>query len=479
MNKIQISEERLNQLIYESLAEVIEESWVGDKWNNLKSGVSNAYQNFKQNGGMAGALGRAYQGVRNGIANAKKDFEFGRAAARARNVDYDPLKGYVEKYGPEFAQKMVDNLGSKYGEKKKNKMTNVRQGKTIPMTDEPMVIPDLQQAQNGEQPLQNGGQQGQGQNGGQQGKTGQQQGQGGNGQNVQNKAQGLVKKYSTFLKQKGFDLVNGQWVYTKDGSNSPALQSQYPDILKAANGYNVAMRGAKKLYEEKIREAVKNSLKEYLNEVGDTLKGQYMLGRLDANRHKKAKDLNEPIHTLQKQHDFEKSRELRNKQYDLYDRSRHAFMKAHDERLDGPIPMLPSDPKRKMMQMSNDIGQDIERLRLKLQDIKKKNADRKNGAQEELNEVGDTWKGQEKLGRLMAKREKQSGDEMRKAKKATDPNEIEKHNKKSNDYLRRSTAAYVKGEDERDKKYNSWTKAGQMMNNAFDGGYKKEYKKRK
>ena len=468
MSKFTITEERFNAIMQEALTEAIneavEEGWFGDAAKRTWGGIKQGAQNFKKNGGLAGAAGRMYQAGRNAVANAKKNFEFGRAYSRAQNVDYDPLKPYVDKYGPEMAQKMVDQLGYKYGQNRYNKMTDVRQGKTINDPSEPQANPDTQTTQ--QDPAQ------------QQAKQNLQP-NAGNRQPVVNKAQQLLKKYSTFLTQKGFKLVNGQWIYAQDGSNSPALQSQYPDIVQAAKGYDMALKGAKGLYEEKIREAVKNSLKEYINEVGDTLKGQYMLGRLDANRAKKGKDLEEPIRTLQKQHDFEKSRELRNKQYDLYDRSRHAFMKAHDERLDGPIPMLPSDPKRRIMQMSNDIGQDIEKLRLKLQDIKKKNAERKNGTQEELNEVGDTWKGQEKLGRLMAKREKQCGDEMRKANKATDPNEIEKHDKKAHDYLRRSTAAYVKGKNERDKKYNSWTKPGQMMSNAFDGGYKKEYRKRK
>ena len=283
MSKFVISEERLNQLINESINEVIDESWLGDRWNGIKQGakkvggaIKRGYQNFRKNGGVAGAVGGAYQRARNKVANAKKDFEFARAAERAKNVDYDPLQPYIEKYGPEFAQKMVDNLGSKYGENRYGKMTDVRQGKTIP-TQQPNGSeisrnPDLQ---GGEQqtPPQSGQTTAQTGNGGQQS-----QAQGGNGQNITNKAQGLVKKYSAFLKQKGFSLVNGQWVYTKDGSNSPALQSQY----------DTAMRGAKKLYEQKIMKIVGESIKKVceneINEVGEGDYGQTQLGRLSAKR---------------------------------------------------------------------------------------------------------------------------------------------------------------------------------------------------
>lgn len=98
---------------------------------------------------------------------------------------------------------------------------------------------------------------------------------------------------------------------------------------------------------------------------------------------------------------------------------------------------------------------------------------------EVINEVGDTWRGQEMLGRLSARREKQSGDELRKAGMALDPDEEEKHRKKAANYLGRSTAAYVKARDERNKKYDSWTKPAQMMANAFHGGEAKGKRERK
>lgn len=83
-----------------------------------------------------------------------------------------------------------------------------------------------------------------------------------NRQTVANKAQQIIQQKANYLKERDFQLVNGQWVYTKDGSNSPALQSQYPDIVQAAKAYDMAVKGAKGMYEAKIK-----SIKKQLNEI--------------------------------------------------------------------------------------------------------------------------------------------------------------------------------------------------------------------
>ena len=83
--------------------------------------------------------------------------------------------------------------------------------------------------------------------------------------NVKNKAQQMISKNANFLKQKGFTLQNGQWIYTQDGSNSPALNSQYPDIVQAAKSYNMAMKAAQGLYEQRIRKIVTESIKNMYN----------------------------------------------------------------------------------------------------------------------------------------------------------------------------------------------------------------------
>ena len=249
MAKVIISEERLNTIIEEAITEVmIEEGFLGNMWNGIKNGAQRVKNFVSDHGGLAGAAGALYQRARNGINNAAKNFEFGRASERAKNQDYDPLQNYVQKYGTDFAQKMVNNLGGKYAQNRYNKMSDVRQGKTIPGAntdpDEPTANPVVQAANAPQQNKLNFG-------GNQQTK-----------QNVVNQAQNILKKQSQFLKSKGFSLVNGQWIYTKDGSNSPALQSQYPDIVRAAKSYNMAAKGANGMYEAKIKE-----LKKQINEI--------------------------------------------------------------------------------------------------------------------------------------------------------------------------------------------------------------------
>ena len=256
MAKVIINEERLNTIIEEAITEVmIEEGLFGNMWNGIKNGANRVKNFVNDHGGLAGAAGALYQRARNGINNAAKNFEFGRASERAKNQDYDPLQNYVQKYGTDFAQKMVNNLGDKYGQNRYNKMSDVRQGKTIPGAntdpDEPTANPVVQAANAPQQNKLNFG-------GNQQTK-----------QNVANKAQQILQQKAMFLKQKGFQLVNGQWIYTKDGSNSPALQSQYPDIVQAAKSYNMALKGAKGLYEAKLKK-----LSRQLNEI----KGRFNKG---------------------------------------------------------------------------------------------------------------------------------------------------------------------------------------------------------
>lgn len=93
------------------------------------------------------------------------------------------------------------------------------------------------------------------------------------------------------------------------------------------------------------------------------------------------------------------------------------------------------------------------------------------------NEVGDTLKGQKKLGRLSQKRSAQAMDAVRKAINSLDPDEEEKYNKQKSDYMKRSTNAYVKARNERDAKSPSWEPNGRKMADAFRSGEKKQKRK--
>lgn len=93
------------------------------------------------------------------------------------------------------------------------------------------------------------------------------------------------------------------------------------------------------------------------------------------------------------------------------------------------------------------------------------------------NEVGNTLKGQDKLGRLSKKREQQAFDALHKADNSLDPDEEEKYRKQKSDYMTRSTNAYTKARDERDAKSPSWEPEGKKMAKAFSKGEKKQERK--
>lgn len=84
-----------------------------------------------------------------------------------------------------------------------------------------------------------------------------------------------------------------------------------------------------------------------------------------------------------------------------------------------------------------------------------------------LKEQGETYKGQEKLGRLSQRRLNQCMD----AKRSGD-------DKKGGEYMKRSLAAYDKAKEERDKKYKDGDIAKHQMASAFHDGEKKEKRKR-
>ena len=140
MPKFTITESRLNELISESIDEVLMESLedegkLGDfargVYNKAKGGLQKAGQYLKDKG-VAGAAADLYYGARYGLQNAKKNWEASKLYQRAKNVDYDPLQMYYEKYGPEFVQKMLAQRGDNYGDNRYAKMTNVWNGNTGP-----------------------------------------------------------------------------------------------------------------------------------------------------------------------------------------------------------------------------------------------------------------------------------------------------------------------------------------------------------
>ena len=209
--------------------------------------------------------------------------------------------------------------------------------------------------------------------------------------------------------------------------------------------------------EERLRKMIAENMKKRLNEVGDTFGGQFKLARLEA-RYKKAAD------KAEKEGDYAKAERLRARAQEIRAKSDSEFEDS---------PGLQGAAQN--FTQNNDPFSDMWRAHGMAESQIREAVEKavKRAINEMVNEVGDTRKGQEMLGRLSAKRSNQSGDEIRKASMALDPDEEEKHRKKAGEFRRRSTAAFVKARYERDKKYDSWTKPGQMMSNAYYGGEKK------
>ena len=85
-------------------------------------------------------------------------------------------------------------------------------------------------------------------------------------QQTQNSAKALAQKNAQFLTQKGFKFVNGQWIYTKDGSNWPALRSQYPDIVQAAKSYAFATRKLQEARKAKLNKIISETVTKYIKD---------------------------------------------------------------------------------------------------------------------------------------------------------------------------------------------------------------------
>lgn len=252
MGKVIISESRLKELVAESLEEVLMESMedegaLGDfarnAWNGIKSGaqaVGNAAQKagqwVKDNGGLAGLAGQAYQGARNTVANAKKNFEAGRLKQRAKNVDFNPMTSYENRYGEEFADKMRAQRGDNYGQNRYDTMVKAWGGdgnkngeqsqSTVPANGntDPMPLPQNTSAQNAQ--TQNGG-----------GQAPEQQAQG-NAQ--QGQSPYLMKKNAALILQNAgftFDKKSKQWM---NANGVPATKSRSKNVQNSLQQFQNA-----------------------------------------------------------------------------------------------------------------------------------------------------------------------------------------------------------------------------------------------
>ena len=229
MAKMTISESRLHELIQESIYEVLQEA--------------------QYNEGLGHWLGNKFQTARNKVRNFVNDFKAGQNDAREQNKDYNPYSIYgdredaVRRMGNGAYPNYRYDLETRRNQRARGEMQNNTQGG------------QQTQNNNGVQPHPALVQQQQQPNKLQQVRI-----------DRENQAKQALYK-SGMVPQGSNDTITG-WV-RKDGQQPDENQLKLIDNWKRV-----------KLYEAKEK---LNSLLEQLTEIGDTDKGQYMLGKL-ANR---------------------------------------------------------------------------------------------------------------------------------------------------------------------------------------------------
>lgn len=438
MSKLIITEERLNTLISESIEEVmLEEGWfrdtAGKAWNGIKNVAKNVRQGVKDSGGilpyasnLRGYAERRAEQLRNKMAQARKA---GRAAADVKALqDPHPSNYWAQKYGEQFVSAMRSMLQS--GNYPRERFIQALRAYNVSEDDIQKILANA-------------------------------------GYNTADQSAGTTN--------------NGELGVNPDVQQAQATQpqrQQQPTDTGAGNlGGGAGMDSA-------IEEAVSKAVKNFINEVGDTYKGQYKLGRLHGRRETQAFDANRKADATLDQDEYAKHKSQFS---DYMNRATAAYVKARDERDAKGNSWEPhqrqmsnafkhgsdkEDWKREMRDAREEGKREAERIKKEIKDIwkqakeeaEKKKAERQ-AKKKNINEVGDTVKGQKQLGRLAGKRIKQSwvysetGDE-----------------KKSEDYGKRYHAADRKAKEERDKT-DSQNKRRRMINAYYKGADKGVTKK--
>ena len=429
MGKMIISEERLNQLIYESMAEVaqemmLEEGRIGDfgrkVWNGLKTGAQavgrGISQAVKDPVGTYGSAKGWIDQQRSSMQSRFRDaYNTARDRVRAQTVNRDPWEGI----SPEEKEVMLKVRG--YDDFGNAKFRAIRYAKALSRYG--YKIPQIVAIM------------------------------------TEKGFKGITPKYAKQLISVGVPKTkkgaatadNGQGNGTANngpvnngelGANPDLAQQGQPAQQKqaTAQSYNGGNIGGGAGMDYSVEESVAKIVKECLNELGEKPYGQEMLGRLykrNMGRARKAQSIGD--------------NDERTKQFKS---AVQAYQTAEKSR--------------------NEGGND-EKTKQKLSKSFDKGAQAGAG---KINEIGDTYKGQEKLGRLSGRRLGQAFDLSNKISKSTDDKEIADLEKKKSDLVKRSTNAYVKARDERDAKGNSWEAHPTQMRSAFNSGQAKEDKKR-
>ena len=385
MSKYVLSEERLQEIISEAINEAIEDEGLG-RW-----------------------LGNAYQWGRNKVNNFKGEFNAGRNNQRWQNRDFDPYHGMKD------ADQMRNFNGDEYAQYRYNLTADRNNNATNSWQNNFGTKTNRHPSANGDR---FSNYTGDGQGNPQQNNAPLKSG---NGQPSQMPDAAALAQQQP-QQQQGGGITKQDVAATKQSVatwGAKGLGKAKQNVIMAALGEYE--KNHPELNEDTIREVVTNVLREYINEVGDTVKGQEKLGKLAGKR------MGQSWRTAEKG-DVDKAMELG-------DRYKAAHQKARDERK-----AADSDKQPKMRKAYY------------------KALDKQAELAESINEVGDTPRGQRALGKLSARREREAyadrrnGDEDGFKKKFTT-----------------SVEAYCKARDERNAKY----KDGDAVKNFMLNNYRK------
>lgn len=233
MSKMTISESRLQELINESIYEVLQEA--------------------QYNEGVGHWLGNKFQTARNKVRNFVNDFKAGQNDAREQNKDYNPYSVYgdredaVRRMGNGAYPNYRYDLETRRNQKARGEMQNSEQGGQQTQNNNGVQPhPALVQQQQQPNKLQQ--------------------------VRIDREKQAKQALYKSGMVPQGSkDTITG-WV-RKDGQEPDENQKKLIDNWKRV-----------KLYEAK--EKLSNLL-EQLNEIGDTDRGQYALGKLCKRQEKR------------------------------------------------------------------------------------------------------------------------------------------------------------------------------------------------
>lgn len=236
MAKMTISENRLQELINESIYEVLQEAQYDE--------------------GLGHWLGNKFQTARNKVRNFVNDFKAGQNDAREQNKDYNPYSIYgdredaVRRMGNGAYPNYRYDLETRRNQNARGEMQNSTQrGQQTQNNNSVQPHPALAQQQQQPNKLQQ--------------------------VRVDRENQAKQALYKSGMVPQGSkDTITG-WV-RKDGQQPDENQLKLIDNWKRV-----------KLYEAKEK---LNSLLEQLTEIGDTDKGQYMLGKLAKRKKSRGED---------------------------------------------------------------------------------------------------------------------------------------------------------------------------------------------